>query len=145
MEAMRRLAQRFLVENRVKLRRETFAFPEAAQMIAWAFQAPPTPSIAFNDHTSMAMRTFDTPIQDRAFEHSVDFRTALPSAPRLRDFTASRAKRTGQTEDAHLARLLSIWKRRPDVPSDIAKIAEMGRAKGAPMHSHDDTCSETRQ
>ncbi len=69
MQAIRDLAPRLLVENRIQLRWETFAF-EALDTIEWALDAPLLPSVAFNDHTSMTMRGFDIPIQDRAFEFS---------------------------------------------------------------------------
>ena len=59
-ETINRLAPRLTVENRVQLRWETFAYPEALQTIEWALEAPLKPSIAFNDHTSMTMRAFDT-------------------------------------------------------------------------------------
>src|SRR6056297_3945384 len=71
MQAIRDLAPRLLVENRVQLRWETFAF-EALNTIAWALDGPLLPSLAFNDHTSMTMRAYDVPIQDRAFEFSPD-------------------------------------------------------------------------
>ena len=58
METFQRLAPRLVVENRVQLRWETFAF-EALETIEWALQAPLTPSLAFNDHTSMTMRAYD--------------------------------------------------------------------------------------
>lgn len=103
MEAIQRLAPRLLVENRVQLRWETFAYPEAAETIEWALAAPLTPSIAFNDHTSMTMRAFDTSMQDRAFEHSPDFTTASLDDERLKQRTAGKAKRSG-LDDAALSR-----------------------------------------
>lgn len=145
MEAIQRLAPRLLVENRVQLRWETFAYPEAAETIEWALAAPLTPSIAFNDHTSMTMRAFDTSMQDRAFEHSPDFTTASLDDERLKQRTAGKAKRSGLDDAAYLELLGHVWDRRDDVPSHVAKIAELGRAHGAPMLSHDDTRAETRE
>lgn len=144
MEAMTAMAPRLLVENRVQLRWETFAYEEAAETIEWALNGPLTPSIAFNDHTSMTMRAFDTSIQDRSFEHSPDFNSASLDDDRLRQRTAGHAKRSGQTEEEYLERLRTVWDRRGDVPAHIAKIAALGRAHGAPMLSHDDTRAETR-
>jgi len=143
-QALIDLAPRLTVENRVQLRWETFAFEEAFETIQWALQAPLTPSIAFNDHTSMTMRAFDTSMQDRAFEHSPDFTTASLDDDRLRQRTAGHAKRSGLDEDSYLDLLRKVWDRRGDVPNAIAKVAEAGKAFGAPMLSHDDTRAETR-
>ena len=144
MEAMQALAPRLLVENRVQLRWETFAFPEAVETIEWALEGPLTPSIAFNDHTSMTMRAFDTAIQDRGFEHGPDFSVASMDDSRLKQRTAGHAKRAGLEEDVYLDLLRKVWDRRGDVPDAIAEIAKKGRAAQAPMLSHDDTKAETR-
>ncbi|KPP90209.1 MAG: alpha-D-ribose 1-methylphosphonate 5-triphosphate diphosphatase [Rhodobacteraceae bacterium HLUCCA08] len=143
MQAMRDLAPRLLVENRVQLRWETFAF-EAQETIAWALAGPLLPSLAFNDHTSMTMRAYDVPIRDRAFEFSPDFAIAALGDDRMKQRTASKAHRAGLGEDAYIALLDKVWNRRCDVPEVIAKVAAMGRAAGAPMLSHDDTRAETR-
>lgn len=144
MEALHRLAPRLSVEHRFQLRWETFAFDEAADTLRWALDAPLAPAIAFNDHTSMTMRAFDTTIQERAFEHSPDFATASLDDARLRQRTAGHAKRSGMNDDAYLALLRRVWDRRAGVPEAIATVAAMGRAAGAPMLSHDDTRAETR-
>ncbi len=144
MQAMRDLAPRLTVENRVQLRWETFAF-EALEVIEWALAGPLLPSVAFNDHTSMTMRAYDVPIQDRAFELSPDFSIASLDDDRMKARTASKAKRAGLSDDDYIALLSKVWDRRADVPETIAKVAEMGRAAGAPMLSHDDTRAETRE
>lgn len=144
MEALITLAPRLMVENRVQLRWETFAFDEAFETIQWALKAPLTPSIAFNDHTSMTMRAFDTSMQDRAFEHSPDFTSASLSDDRMKQRTAGHAKRSGLDEDSYLDLLRRVWDRRSDVPDSIAQVAKAGRAAEAPMLSHDDTRAETR-
>jgi alpha-D-ribose 1-methylphosphonate 5-triphosphate diphosphatase len=144
MEAMQNLAPRLLVENRVQLRWETFAF-EALDVIEWALKSPLTPSIAFNDHTSMTMRAYDVPIQDRAFELSPDFSIASLDDARMKSRTASKAKRAGLTEEDYITLLGKVWERRADVPTKIAEVAELGRAAGAPMLSHDDTRADTRR
>lgn len=144
MAAMIKLAPRLMVENRVQLRWETFAFEEAFDTIQWALKAPLTPSIAFNDHTSMTMRAFDTTMQDRAFEHSPDFTSASLDDDRMKQRTAGKAKRAGLDDDTYLELLRKVWDRRGDVPKHIETVAEIGRAAGAPMLSHDDTRAETR-
>ncbi|MFK7753694.1 MAG: alpha-D-ribose 1-methylphosphonate 5-triphosphate diphosphatase [Sedimentitalea sp.] len=142
--ALARLAPRFTVENRVQLRWETFAF-EAVDTIIDALGNPRTPSLAFNDHTSMQMRSFDLPIQERAFEQSATFATATFDDPRLRARQTKMAARAGLSIDDYMAALKQIWARRSDVPGSIRKLAAHARTVGAPMLSHDDTQSEARQ
>jgi alpha-D-ribose 1-methylphosphonate 5-triphosphate diphosphatase len=144
MEALIALAPRLTVENRVQLRWETFAFEEAFETIQWALNAPLTPSIAFNDHTSMTMRAFDTSMQDRAFEHSPDFTSASLNDDRMKQRTAGHAKRSGLDEDSYLDLLRMVWDRRDQVPHAIESVAKAGRLAGAPMLSHDDTRAQTR-
>ncbi len=143
MQAMRDLAPRLTVENRVQLRWETFAF-EALEVIEWALQGPLAPSIAFNDHTSMTMRAYDVAIQDRAFEFSPDFSIAALDDARMKKRTASKAQRAGLSQEDYVALLGQVWDRRGEVPAMIDRVAAMGRAAGAAMLSHDDTRQETR-
>ena len=142
-QAMRDLAPRLLVENRVQLRWETFAF-EALETIEWALAGPLLPSLAFNDHTSMMMRAYDVSIQDRAFEFSPDFSIAALDDARMKKRTAKNASRAGLSEDDYVALLDKVWNRRCSVPETIGQVAAMARAAGAPMLSHDDTKAETR-
>lgn len=144
MQAIRDLAPRLLVENRIQLRWETFAF-EALDTIDWALDAPLTPSLAFNDHLSMSMRSFDTNIQDRLFEHSPDYALADMNDPRLATVRHEKhATRAGLSSDDYMALIDRVWTRRPDVPATMTTLAEKARAKGVPMLSHDDTQAETR-
>lgn len=137
------LAARLTVENRIQLRWETFAF-EAIELLEETLKADLTPSIAFNDHTSMTLRSFDTPVQQRAFEQSPDFLTTEISDPRLKARIAGPAKRSGLSEAEYTALLSEVWQRRGDVGTQIQKIANIAAAQGAPMLSHDDTQAETR-
>lgn len=143
MQTMLDLAPRLLVENRVQLRWETFAF-EALETIEWALSGPLLPSLAFNDHTSMTMRAYDVSIQDRAFEFSPDFSIAALDDARMKERTAKNAHRAGLSEDDYIALLDKVWNRRCSVPEKIEQVAAMARAAGAPMLSHDDTKAETR-
>lgn len=143
MQALVDLAPRLTAENRVQLRWETFAF-EAFELIDWALAGPLAPSIAFNDHTSMGMRSFDTAIQDRVFEQRDDYAVADPDDPRFGARHIPHAKRAGLDPDAYLALLKTVWDRRPDVGDAIMRVAAAGRAAGVPMLSHDDTTAETR-
>ncbi len=143
-DALAKLMPRLTTENRVQLRWETFALAEAFDTIVSALNGPLTPSLAFNDHTSMTMRSFDTSVQERDFEHSPDFRTAAFDDERLKLRTAGHAKRSGLEEDAYLDLLRSIWDRRADVPAAIEQVAQAAAKVDAPMLSHDDTRAETR-
>ncbi|MGB2200460.1 MAG: alpha-D-ribose 1-methylphosphonate 5-triphosphate diphosphatase [Pseudooceanicola atlanticus] len=143
MQALRDLAPRLTVENRVQLRWETFAF-DALDTIAWALEGPLTPAIAFNDHTSMTMRAYDVAVQDRGFELSPDFSIASLDDDRMKARTGKNADRAGISEDAYIELLGKVWDRRAEVPDSIRTVAQMGRAAGAPMLSHDDTRAETR-
>lgn len=142
-DALDALAPRLTVDNRVQLRWETFA-DAAEPLILRALAGPRAPSLAFNDHTSMALRAFDVPLQARAFEQSPDFATVPLDDPRLRGRLAKQAGRAGLAIEAYLSLLAQVWARRPAIPAAIARIAEAGRAAGAPMLSHDDSQAETR-
>lgn len=142
-EGLVTLAPRLTVENRVQLRWETFCF-EALPLIADALAGPLAPSIAFNDHTSMALLHPDTPLQERPFDFDPAFPVVDLDAPAFQTKMNERAKRSGLTPPVYVDLIRGIWARRPDVPARIAEVAAMGRAAGVPMLSHDDTQVETR-
>ncbi len=142
-DTLRRLAPRLTVENRLQLRWETFCH-EAMTLIEAALHSPLTPSIAFNDHTTMALLHPDVPIQERPFDFGPDFPVTDIDGPRFAEKMGERAKRANMTNAAFVDLIGSIWARRPEVPGWIDKIAAKGRAVGAPMLSHDDTQEETR-
>lgn len=137
------LAPRLTVENRVQLRWETFCF-EAIPLIEAALAGPLAPSIAFNDHTSMALLHPATALQDRPFDFDPAFPVVDLDSPAFETKMHERAKRSGLTPSVYVDLIRQIWSRRPQVPATIAKVATMGRAAGIPMLSHDDTQTETR-
>lgn len=141
--ALTAAAPRLGVEHRIQLRWETFAL-EAIELIERALAQGPTPSIAFNDHTSMMLRERSTPVTERAFEHGAGYRVAPFDDPGVRKSVRSVAARAELTEEAYLERLAEVWARRPGIPEAIARVAAAGRAAGAPMLSHDDSQLETR-
>ncbi|KAJ54284.1 phosphonate metabolism protein PhnM [Actibacterium mucosum KCTC 23349] len=144
MQAIRDLAPRLTVENRVQLRWETFAF-EALDALDWAFDAPLKPSLAFNDHLSMSMRSYDTRIQDRLWEHNPDYAVVdFDDLELPQKRWAKIAARTGLELDDFMALIKRVWNRRPDVVDTITSVAAKAQAKGIPMLSHDDTQAETR-
>ena len=142
-QSIRDLSPRLTVENRVQLRWETFAF-EALDVIEFALNGPLLPSVAFNDHTSMTMRAYDVPVQEREFELSPDFSTASLDDERMKKRTLSKAQRAGLSHEDYIALLGKVWDRRGDVPNKISEVASMASAVGAPMLSHDDTRAATR-
>ncbi len=141
--ALQTLAPRLSVENRLQLRWETFAF-EAAPLIEAALKAPLTPSLAFNDHTSMSLRDRSQPIQDRLFEQDPEYRTVALDDPDLTRHMAGNARRAGLSPADYVALLGEVWRRRPEVPAMIDRLAKAARAAQAPMLSHDDTQDATR-
>lgn len=144
MQAVLDLAPRLIVENRFQLRWETFAF-EAITTLKWAMDMPLKPSLAFNDHLSMAMRSANTPIQERQFEHSaafdvMDLDDEALFAKRYRKHT----ERSGLDFQAHKELVQNVWSRRDQVVETIETIAAYASDKGVAMLSHDDTQPETR-
>ena len=142
-QSIRDLSSRLTVENRVQLRWETFAF-EALEVIKSALKGPLLPSVAFNDHTSMTMRAYDVPVQEREFELSPDFSTASLDDERMKKRTLSKAQRAGLSHEDYITLLGKVWDRRGDVQHKISEVASMASAVGAPMLSHDDTRAATR-
>ncbi len=138
-----RLAPRLAAENRVQLRWETFCF-EALPLIAAALEGPLAPAIAFNDHTSMAVLTPAVPLQERPFEQDPDFPVTDLGSPAFAAKMGDRAKRSGLSVPDYVALIAEIWRRRPEVPGVVEKVAAMGRAAGVAMLSHDDSQAETR-
>ncbi len=143
-DALTALAPRLTVDNRVQLRWETFCF-EALPLIDQALASPRKPSIAFNDHTSMAVLDPSTPLQERPFDYDPAFPVTDMTSPVFATKMAERAKRSGLTQPAYVALIQSMWQRRPDVPAVMDQVAAKGRAAGVPMLSHDDSQIETRR
>ena len=143
MEALIALSPRLTVDNRVQLRWETFA-TEALDVVDWAMNGPIGTSLAFNDHLSMAMRGFDTKIQDRLFEHNPDFTLADLDDPKLAMRWSKQVARSGLAVDEYMALVRRVWARRPQVVETITALAARARDLGVPMLSHDDTQAETR-
>ena len=145
MQSIRDLAPRLTVENRIQLRWETFAF-EALETLDWAMSAPLKPSLAFNDHLSMAMRSEGTAMQERLFEHSPNFAVMdLNDAALFETRYRKHTERSGLNYYDHKKLVHKVWDRRPDVVETLQTVAAKARAKGVPMLSHDDTQAETRR
>ncbi len=143
-QALETLKPRLTVENRLQLRWETFAF-DAVEVIESALQHPLTPSLAFNDHTSVGMRSFDVPVQERLFEMNPDFSLAEFDDPRMVGRHEKHAMRAGMTYTDYMNRMEKVWARRSKVDGNIQRLSSIAREVGAPMLSHDDTQVETRE
>ncbi len=137
------LAPRLTVENRLQLRWETFC-PAAIPLIEAAFATNISPSVAFNDHTSVAIVAPLIPIQQKPFSIGQTLPEIDLDSPAFAAKMDSRAKRAGLNMDDFLALTREVWLRRGEVKGWIDHVAHLARAAGAPMLSHDDTQEETR-
>ncbi len=137
------LAPRLTVENRVQLRWETFCF-EALPLIDLALAGPLRPTLAYNDHTTMALLHPSVALQDRPFDHDPNFPVVDMDSPAFAGKMETRAKRSGMEVADFIVLMREIWQRRPEVPALIAEAGAKATAAGAPMLSHDDSQPETR-
>jgi alpha-D-ribose 1-methylphosphonate 5-triphosphate diphosphatase len=64
--------------------------------------------------------------------------------PAFAEKMEGRAKRSGLSAAGFVELLTDVWARRPAVPGAIAEVAGLGRARSAPMLSHDDSQTVTR-
>ena len=142
-DALTRLATRLTMEHRLQLRWETFC-PEAIPLIEAALAGPLTPSLAFNDHTTMAVLHPDVALQDRPFDHDPAFRVTDMTSAAFAAKMDSRAKRSNMGTADYVALIQKIWQRRPEALGWIEQVAHLARLAGAPMLSHDDSQEETR-
>ena len=142
-DGLKALAPRLTVENRIQLRWETYCF-EAMDLIRDALKGPLLPSIAFNDHTSMAMLDPSVPLQERPFDQDPDYPIVDIDNPAFAAKMEARAKRSQMSAAEFVELIRTIWSRRTEVPATIAQVAKEGGAIGVPMLSHDDSRIETR-
>ncbi len=143
LRALESLRPRLTVENRVQLRWETFC-PEAEPLIRHALAGPDRPALAFDDHTSMALLHPGTSLQDRPFDLAPDYPLTDLDAPGFLAKMTDRAKRAQMGRADYVALLAQVWQRRSEVPQNITRMADLARAAGIPMASHDDSQTETR-
>jgi alpha-D-ribose 1-methylphosphonate 5-triphosphate diphosphatase len=141
--ALERLSSRLTSENRLQLRWETFCH-EAEPLIFHVLSGPGRAALAFNDHTTSMLLHPDVPVQDRPFDHIVDYPVTPFDAPRFQKKMADQARRAHVSTDTYIALLTDVWRRRTDVPAHIARMAALARSHQTPMLSHDDSQSETR-
>lgn len=137
-DALGALAHRFSAENRVQLRWETYCF-EAMPLLERALAAPLTPSLAFNDHTTMAMLDPSVPVQERPFDLDPTFPMVDTASGNFIVALTERAKRSGLSQGDYAEMLKDRIARRPDVAPAIRRVADMALGACAPMLSHDDS------
>jgi alpha-D-ribose 1-methylphosphonate 5-triphosphate diphosphatase len=141
--AIETLRDRLTTDNRIQLRWETF-YPEAEPLITHVLSGRDRPALAFNDHTTSSLLHPEIPLHDRPFDHVEDYPVTDFSTSMFRAKMADRARRSQISVDDYIDLLAQVWQRRSDVPAQIARIAAVARAHGAPILSHDDTQIQTR-
>lgn len=119
-DGLKTLAPRLTVENRLQLRWETFCF-EAIDFMADALKDPLLPSVAFNDHTSMAVLDKSVSMQERPADFEPNYPVVDTSTPEFAQAMAERAKRSHLKVTDMVALVDRMWARRPEVPAAIAK------------------------
>ena len=107
-------------DTRLHLRWETHNIADLDEVAAWVAGGH-VDLFAFNDHIG-----------------HIATKIGRPEA--LGDYTA----RTGLTADAFVDLFRSVAARRSDVPAAIERLAELARARGIPMASHDDETPDMR-
>lgn len=142
-DVLAQLVPRLTVENRLQLRWETFCV-EAIPLIESALAGPLKPSVAFNDHTSMALLHPSVPLQERPFDFAPDFPVTDIDSPAFATKMVDRAKRSHMPVAEYVDLIRTVWQRRPQVRAWVDDVAAKGKAAGAPMLSHDDTQTTIR-
>lgn len=143
LRALTALAPRMTVENRLQLRWETFC-PDALPLIVEALEAPQTPSVAFNDHTSSALLHPSIAVHDRPFDLVPDYPVTDMTTADFAHKMEARAKRSHMSIPDYVALMGRVWNQRGRVADDISAVAFLARDRAAPMLSHDDSQIETR-
>ncbi|WP_135449966.1 MULTISPECIES: alpha-D-ribose 1-methylphosphonate 5-triphosphate diphosphatase [Tabrizicola] len=141
--ALEGLRGRLTADNRIQLRWETFC-PEAEPLIAHVLAGPDRPALAFNDHTTSALLHPEIAVHDRPFDHVKDYPVTDMTTAAFMQKMSERARRSRMTTADFVELIARVWARRAEVPGDIARVAALARAHGAPMLSHDDSQVETR-
>lgn len=141
--ALEALGNQLTIDNRLQLRWETFC-DEAEPLIAHVLAGSDRPALAFNDHTTSMLLHQDVPVQDRPFDQADPYPVTAFDAPRFVKKMQDQARRAQVTPEDYVALIRKAWDRRPEVPHQIARMAALARAHGAPMLSHDDSQPETR-
>jgi alpha-D-ribose 1-methylphosphonate 5-triphosphate diphosphatase len=141
--ALEALGPRLTADNRIQLRWETFC-QDAEPLIAHVLAGTDRPSLAFNDHTTSMLLDFDVPVQDRPFDQVNPYPVTAFDDPRFLKKMQDQARRAHVSPTDYVALLTGAWNRRPEVPAQIARMADLARSQGVPMLSHDDSQVETR-
>ncbi|HKU07230.1 MAG TPA: alpha-D-ribose 1-methylphosphonate 5-triphosphate diphosphatase [Bradyrhizobium sp.] len=120
LEAIESLRPKLAADTRFHLRHETYNLDAESEIAQWLSDGR-IDLFAFNDH-------MDSTVADLA-------------KPQKRN---RMVERTGLTSEAFDQLVQRIAARADDVPASISRLAEMARASGARMLSHDDNSPEMR-
>lgn len=113
---------RFMADHRVQLRWETFAHDAIGDIADWLCSEP-TPTIAFNDHTTLSLEAVRTGAEQKLFKWS---------------------QRAGIPFEQYLADLEAANRRAPEVRAKIEEVAGLARNQNAVMLAHDEATPEER-
>ncbi len=111
-----------MADHRVQLRWETFAHDAIDDLAQWLSQDP-TPSLAFNDHTTLSLETIRAGNQAKL---------------------ELWARRSGVTLEAYVDEAEAVGGRAPAVPGKVREVAELARDRGAVLLSHDERSRDER-
>ncbi|MEL7465498.1 MAG: alpha-D-ribose 1-methylphosphonate 5-triphosphate diphosphatase [Pseudomonadota bacterium] len=123
MSGLAALRPALAADHRVQLRWETFAHEALEDIVGW-LGGVPTPTLALNDHTTMTRDIIRSGRHAKLQKYAIRCRVTL---------------------DEYIALNEAALERESDVPAKIAEVAEMARAAGATMLSHDDRTAEERR
>ena len=121
LDAMERLRPRLAADTRYHLRHETFNLDAEAEIGEWLSEQR-IDILAFNDHM-----------------------TSTVEAPDRAKKLGEMVKRSGLPADEFGHLVDRIRRRGNEVPASIARLAEIARANGIPILSHDDTSPDQRR
>jgi len=111
-----------MADTRFHLRHETHNLPAEAEVADW-LESGTVDLLAFNDHSDMTLDEIEN----------------------LGKSTATYCARTGLSHDGFMDLLREVVARKPGVPNSIARLAEVARANGIAIASHDDYTPEVRR
>ena len=122
LEAMERLRPRLAADTRYHLRHETFNLDAEAEIAGWLTDKR-IDILAFNDHMT----------------------STVESSDRAKKLGEEMIKRSGLPAEEFERLVGRIRRRGNEVPASIARLAEIARANGVPILSHDDTSPDQRR
>jgi alpha-D-ribose 1-methylphosphonate 5-triphosphate diphosphatase len=123
LDAMEANQDRFACDTRFHLRFETFALEAVDEIAGWLADGR-IDLLAFNDHMPSTLRRIATGETQKLNRH---------------------IERAGLSRDDYIALVNGLVDRKDDVAASIRRLADIARAAGVPMASHDDETAEMRR